>query len=190
MFVCNFKINGSKLFKVFFTCITLLLIFILVFVTYKIFYGANSANSSCMPQADVFKINSKNYANILKAVHNDIDTYVGKKINFTGFVYRVLDLKDNQFVLARNMIISSDFNSVVVGFLCEYDDIKNIENGTWINITGEITKGDYHGNMPIVKVLELNICDRPNDEYVYPPDENYVPTSSWLWERISKKEID
>ena len=146
MFVCNFKINGSKLFKVFFTCITLLLIFILVFVTYKIFYGANSANSSCMPQADVFKINPKNYANILKTVHNDIDTYVGKKINFTGFVYRVLDLKDNQFVLARNMIISSDFNSVV----------------------------------PIVKVLELNICDRPNDEYVYPPDENYVPTSSWL----------
>ena len=39
--------------------------------------------------------------------HENIDDYVGKKLCFTGYVYRVLDLQDNQFVLARDMIISS-----------------------------------------------------------------------------------
>lgn len=180
MFIYNLKINGSKVFKVFFTFITLLLIFLLVFVTYKIFYGSKNTSQSCIPPNDIVKISPKNYTNILKTVHDNIDNYVGKKINFTGYVYKISDLKDNQFILARNMIISSDFNYVIVGFLCESNDIKNFETGTWVNITGEITKGNYHGDMPIIKILEIKACNKPTDEYVYPPDENYIPTSSWL----------
>lgn len=180
MFVCNVKVNGNKIFKIFFTIVTIILVFILIFVSYKVFSGAKSSTSSCMPPNDVFTIYSNNYTNVLKTVHDDIDTYVGKKINFTGYVYRILDLKDNQFILARNMIISSDFKYVVVGFLCEYEDIKNFEEETWVNVTGEITKGDYHGDMPIIKVIDITPCDKPNEELVYPPDENYIPTSSIL----------
>ncbi|MBO6233155.1 MAG: hypothetical protein J6N78_03765 [Clostridia bacterium] len=180
MFIYNFRINGSKVFKVFFTFLTLLLIFILVLVTYKIFYGAKNDSEACLPKNDVFKIQEKNYTNILKSVHDDINTYIGKKINFTGYVYRMIDFKDNQFVLARNMIISSDFKCVVVGFLCECDDIKNFKDGAWVNATGYITKGDYHGEIPILKITDIKACDKPNNEFVYPPDENYIPTSSWL----------
>lgn len=178
MFIFNLKVNGSKIFKVFFACMTLLLIFLLVYVTFKIFYGSKNTKDGCTPPNDVFYINAKNYTNVLKAVHDDIDTYVGKKINFTGYVYRILDLKENQFVLARNMLISSDFNYVVVGFLSESDEIKNYPDGAWVNITGIITKGDYHGDMPIIKVTEIKSCNVPTDEFVYPPDENYIPTSS------------
>lgn len=180
MFIYNLKINGSKLFKIFFTCMTLLLIFILVLVTYKIFYGANSSVQSCMPQSDVFCISPNNYTNVLKAVHDDIDNYVGKKFSFTGYVYRVLDLKDNQFVLARNMIISSDYKYVVVGFLTEYENASSLKDGTWVNVTGEIVKGNYHGDIPIVRVIDISPCDKPSDEFVYPPSNDYIPTSSWL----------
>ena len=180
MFIYNFRINGSKVFKVFFTFLTLLLIFILVFVTYKIFYGAKNDSEACAPKNNIFNISAKNYTNVLKTVHDDIKTYIGMKINFTGYVYRMIDFNENQFVLARNMIISSDFNYVVVGFLCDYDNIKNFKDGTWVNVTGEIMKGDYHGDMPILKVTDIKKVDKPNDEYVYPPDENYIPTSSWL----------
>ena len=180
MFVFNFKINGSKVFKIFFTFITLLLIFILVLVTYKVFNGAHASVQSCVPQNEVYTISANNYTNILKAVHDNIDTYVGKKINFIGYIYRVLDLKDNQFILARNMVISSDFQYVVVGFLCECNNAKDFEDGSWVNLTGEITKGDYHGDMPIVKIIDINVCEKPSEEYVYPPDDNYIPTNSWL----------
>ncbi|MBR0350768.1 MAG: hypothetical protein IJH76_02950 [Clostridia bacterium] len=180
MFVFNFKVNGSKVFKIFFTCMTLVLIFLVVFVTYKVFYGAKNNTKACMPQNDVFVIDSKNYSNILKAAHENIDDYVGKKINFTGYVYRVIDLEDNQFVLARNMYISDKLEYVIVGFLCEYDDIKDFKDGTWVNVTGEIVKGDYHGDMPIVMVTEINKCDAPKEEFVLPPDNSYIPTSTWL----------
>ena len=182
MFIYNFKVNGSKIFKYFFTGIVLLIIVILIFVSIKLFTGAkNNRNiSSCMPQDDVSIISTKNYTNVLKAVHENIDDYVGVKIKFTGYVYRVLDLTDTQFILARDMIISSDFQYVIVGFLCEFDKAQDFKDNTWVELAGEITKGNYHGDMPIVKVTEMKTVDKPNEEYVYPPDDTYIPTSGVL----------
>ena len=182
MFICNFKVNGSKIFKYFFTGIVLLIIAILIFVSIKLFVGAkNEKNvSSCVPQNDVSIISTKNYTNVLKTVHENIDTYVGIKINFTGYIYRVTDLTDTQFILARDMIISADFQYVIVGFLCEWKNAKDFEDESWVELTGEITKGNYHGDMPIVKVTEIKTVDKPCEEYVYPPDESYIPTSDVL----------
>ena len=75
------------------------------------------------------------------------------------------------------MIISSDFQSVIVGFLCECDTAKEYADNTWVEITGEIMKGDYHGDMPIIKVTKINQTNEPIDAYVYPPDESYIPTA-------------
>ena len=86
-------------------------------------------------------------------------------------------MQDNQFVLARNMIINSNSQSVVVGFLCECDSAKDFANDTWVEITGEIVKGSYHGDMPIVRITDIKAVDTPKEEYVYPPDDSYIPTS-------------
>ncbi len=182
MFIYNVKINGSKTFKNFFIGIVLLVIIIVGIVSFKVFQGANNAtpNSSCLPQSKVTKLSTTNYTTILKTVHENIDNYVGIQINFTGYVYRVFDLKENEFVLARNMIVSSDYQSVIVGFLCEYENAKDLENDTWVELTGTITKGNYHGDMPVIKVTEIKRVDKPNDEFVYPPDESYIPTSGLL----------
>lgn len=150
---------------------------------YKVFSGADKStrSNSCIPKNEVSQISPKNYTNVLKTVHENIDSYVGKKICFTGYVYRVLDLQDNQFVLARDMIVNSNFQTAVVGFLCEYDEAKNFEDTTWVQVTGEIYKGDYHGDMPIIKVTDIKTVDKPSqEEYVYPPDDSYIPTAGVL----------
>ena len=150
---------------------------------YKVFNGADKStrSNSCIPKNEVSQISPKNYTNVLKTVHENIDSYVGKKICFTGYVYRVLDLQDNQFVLARDMIVNSNSQTVVVGFLCEYDEAKNFEDNNWIQVTGEIYKGNYHGDMPIIKITDINAVDKPSqEEYVYPPDDSYIPTAGIL----------
>ena len=182
MFIYNFKINGSKTFKYFFIGIVILVIVIVGIVSLKVFQGASNSveNSDCLPKNKVSKLSASNYTNILKTVHENIDNYVGVQINFTGYVYRVLDLNENQFVLARNMIISSDFQSVVVGFLCECDNAKDFEDDTWVELTGKIIKGNYHGDIPIIQVTQIQKVDKPDEEFVYPPDESYIPTSGVL----------
>lgn len=179
MFIYNIKISNSKLFKLFIVFAILLMIIFFSFAVYNIVNSKD--NESCTPSSKTLEISPKNYTNILKAVHENIDSYIGKEIKCSGFVYRVYDFKDNQFVLGRNMIISSDFQSVVVGFLCESDTVKNIEDGNWIEITGKIQKTDYHGDMPFIKVTNIKEVPKPTDEFVYPPSESYVPTNADLF---------
>lgn len=179
MFIYNFKINGSKIFKSIFIFMLLILIAIIGVVIFKIIDGSknSSNNSMCMSQSNINQIASKNYTNVLKAVHDAPDNYVGMKIKFSGYVYRVLDLDENQFVLARDMIISSDMQSVIVGFLCEFDKASQFSDNTWVELVGTVIKGSYHGDMPIIKVTEIHQTNKPNDEYVYPPDNSYIPTN-------------
>ena len=53
--------------------------------------------------------------------------------------------------------------------------------GTWVNLTGKITKGYYHGDMPIIEVEKIEEIQKPKDCLVYPPDDFYIPTSSLLF---------
>lgn len=106
---------------------------------------------------------------------------LGQKISFSGYVYRVYDFSDNQFVLARDMVVSSNFQTLVVGFLCSYEKAKDFKDGTWVEISGRITKGYYHGDIPIIEIENIQEIAKPQDILVYPPDDYYIPTSSLLY---------
>ena len=75
------------------------------------------------------------------------------------------------------MLINSDSQSVVVGFLCSYDKAKDLKNGTWVNISGKIIKGYYHDEIPVIDINTIKETSKPEEEYVYPPDTSYIPTS-------------
>lgn len=175
MFVYNFKFNGKVFTKVLFVIIGLIVTAYFFISAWKIYN--NSFKVRDKNNNDVINLTAENYTNILKTVHDDIDSYVGKKICFTGYVYRLSDFDDTEFVLARDMIISSDNQTVIVGFLCDCKKAKNIQDNSWVEITGEISKGYYHGEMPVVKIKDIKIIEKPNENiYVYPPDNTYVPT--------------
>ncbi|MCL2355027.1 MAG: hypothetical protein FWC68_04040 [Oscillospiraceae bacterium] len=102
---------------------------------------------------------------------------MGILVSFSGYIYRLNDFADNQFVLARDMVMSEN-ETFIVGFLCEYPPSMNFPGGTWVEITGEITIGHYHGEIPVIQVFEIAQIEAPTDDiYVYPPDDAYIPTS-------------
>lgn len=177
MFIYNLKLSGSILFKFIFVIIIIFVITLCGVVGYKIYNASIKVNDD-ITQREITELTNKNYSTILKTVHENIDAYVGQKIKFSGFVYRVYDLNNEQFVLGRNMIISSDFQTVVVGFLSHYKDAINFRDNVWVEVEGTITKGSYHGDMPILEINTIKEIEKPNDEYVYPPNEDYIPTST------------
>lgn len=177
MFIYNLKLNGSTLFKILLAIIVFIVICLCGIIGYKLYLASNHSGA-IINSNNITELTSQNYANILQSVHDDVDSYVGQKIKFSGFVYRVYDLNQEQFVLGRNMIISSDFQTVVVGFLCHYKQAPSFQDSTWVELEGKITKGTYQGSdMPILEVTSIKEIEKPNDEYVYPPDENYIPTA-------------
>lgn len=180
MFICNFKVNGGMALKIIIVILSIFMLIVFGISIYKIFFTSGKfVVKDKITAKDITEIQPENYTNILKAVHDNPDSYIGMKINFTGYIYRVIDFKDNQFVLARNMNINeSKTQSVVVGFLCEYKNASNIPDGTWVNITGTIEMGKYHNEqIPFIKITDIKETNEPENSFVTPPDNSYVPTS-------------
>ena len=183
MFIYNIKINGGIALKTIIVVLSIFMLIVFGISLYRIFFSNNrfSVNDR-LAASEVTEIQPENYTNILKAVHDDLDSYIGMKIKFTGYVYRLIDFKDNQFVLARDMLINKEqTQSVVVGFLSEYKDLQNIQDGEWVEIIGTIEKGRYHNDeIPIIKVIELQKASEPENPFVLPPSNSYIPTSGLL----------
>lgn len=185
MFLYNLKINGNKLVKFLFITMIIIILIILSFGIYNIFIKKSEKKElklkDTIKQENVYELTADNYTNVLQAVCQNIDSYIGTKVHFVGYVYRVLDFNDEQFVLARNMIIDKNTNqSLIVGFLCSSKDVKNFEDGTWVDVTGTIVKGDYYGDIAIIRVDKIFETSKPEDLFVYPPDKNYIPTNGIL----------
>ena len=184
MFIYNFKLNKKRISKILiftFILIALILLIISIINIVKDIKNHRSSEISTVsdniPSPEVAILNEKNYTSILKEVHENLNNYIGQKISFTGYVYRVADLKENEFILARDMIINSKNQSVVVGFLCEYENAKDLINDSWITITGTIQKGYFYGEIPVIHITNLEEASIPSNPYVDPPSDSYVPTS-------------
>ena len=178
MFVYNFKVNTKNILKVFFIIAIIVSIIFFILSTYRIFTRSKEVKvQDDISNTHVANIQSENYTNVLKSVHDNLDNYIGQQIHFVGYIYRVSDIEDNQFILARDMIISSNLETLVVGFLCKSNRANEFEDRTWVELTGTITKGDYHGDIPVIDVSDIKKVNKPSDEYVYPPDSDYIPTS-------------
>lgn len=178
MHIYNIKINKNFIFKILLIFITLLTLGILFFSVFNIYHQVRNLDTN-IADADpnIINIDPSNYTNMLKAISENPDDYVGKQISFSGYVYRLPDFNENEFVLARDMIISSDYQAVVVGFLCNYANAQDLKDGEWVQIVGTIEKGEYHGTIPIVNVTSLTRISSPSDEYVYPPTGSILPTA-------------
>lgn len=165
MFICNVKINIKK--------IMLILAIIAVIVAVSLELGIFSSNNKKVNvYADDFDyvITEKNFTNMLKSIHENIDENIGKTVSISGFVFTMPDFKDNYFVCGRNMILSG--NEKVVGFLCDYEKASDLLEAEWIEVTGIIEKGFYQTDMPIIKVKTINKITAPENTFVNPPS-NY-----------------
>ena len=183
MFIYNLKINGGMALKIIIVMLSIFMLIVFGISVYRIFFTSGKFSvDDRLEASEITEIKPDNYANILQAVHDNIDSYVGMKIKFTGYMYRLIDFKDEQFVLARDMFINEEkTQSVVVGFLSEYKEVQNFKDGEWVEIIGVIEKGKYHNKeIPIIKVTELQQTTAPENPFVMPPSDTYIPTSGLL----------
>lgn len=178
MFIFNCKINKNLLFKIIFVILFVIVLMISLVGVVKIF--KTRENSKCVSKSRINVISSFNYTDVLQTVHNNLSQYEGTKVKMVGYVYRLYDFENDKFVIARQMIISSDMQAVVVGFLCKLDGAENYKDGTWVQIEGTIKRGEYHGEIPMIEVEKIEETKIPTDEYVYPPKSTYIPNEQGL----------
>lgn len=180
MFVCNIKLNKKSIFKISLILMFLIAVIIAILGISQVINKDNNSGvnylNDFIPSSEIAQIKPQNYTNILKSVHENIDDYVGQKIAFSGYIYRITGFSEDQFVLARDMDIGNN-QTLVVGFLSSSEKAKEFPTYTWVEITGEITKGYYNGEIPILKILSIEKASKPENATVCVPDSSYVPTA-------------
>jgi len=173
MFIYNIKFNFKKLLIIF----SIVLMALFIFATYKIFSNVSFGDFKIKDKEDIktapINVTSDNYTDILKIVYDNTNTYIGTKVSITGYVYRNPDFSKDQFVIARTMI-SEDNQKFVVGFLCSYKDANKFIDNEWVNITGTISKANYNGEIPLIKITNINKVEKPSDEFVTQPNGSYI----------------
>lgn len=176
MFIYNLKMNKKLLCRAFISVSLLIILCIIMYSIYIIFIRENKTCNS--NQNNVINLDETNYANILKSSNENIDSYVGTKVKITGYIYRLIDFSDNQFVIARDMRFNNNSNSLVIGFLCESKDAHKYSDGTWVDVLGIIKKGKFNDDLAILDVISIKETNKPEKLFVNPPDNTYIPTSN------------
>lgn len=158
MFVCNVKINFKKV----------LIVSAIITLAIALFFELNSMHKAKFSSSYDYILDENNFTEVLKNVHDNIDTNVGKTIKLTGFVFRLPDFRSNYFVCGRNMMLDGD--EKVVGFLCMSDEKVELTDSEWIEVAGTITKGYYTTDMPVIKIESINKVSAPPNTFVKTPD--------------------
>lgn len=163
MFVMNIKLNFKK---IFIACII-----IAAFIAIAVELSSNNATLSSAKLIEKYDyiLDESNFTTILKTVHDNIDANVNKTVKLTGYVFRMPDFKEDYFVCGRNTIINNEEN--IAGFLCQSNDASKLKDNEWVEITGIIIKGNYNGDMPVIKVGSIKKVTAPANTYVETPKQ-------------------
>lgn len=157
MKIFNVRLNITKIFSIIVIIISILFTLFAISTFLKQILAKNN-----------IEITNSNYTNILVDSYDNIEKYVGKNITIVGYVFRLKEFSNNEFVIARDMLVD-DSHSQVVGFLCNYNKISEYETNSWIKINGVIEKGHYFGEIPIIRVKTIKKITTPNEIFVTPP---------------------
>ncbi|GAA0233410.1 TIGR03943 family putative permease subunit [Metaclostridioides mangenotii] len=101
-------------------------------------------------------------------IYMNIDKYIGFKISIKGFVYKDLELDEDEFVPARLMMTCCVADLSPCGFVCKYNKASELEADTWVTVEGIIIKKERNGiEDPQIDVNNISSAD-PTEDYIYP----------------------
>ncbi len=158
MFIYNFKLNS----KILYISSVLFVSTIIIALNFTELFKKNE-NEIPKEKLD-YMVDTENFAATVKAIHESIDDNIGKTMEIKGFVFKMPDFEDDNFVCGRNIIMNGE--DKVAGILCEYDKSEELLDGQWVKISGKIEDGEYIDRRPVLKITALEKIDEYTDSYV------------------------
>lgn len=117
---------------------------------------------------EIISVTSENYMEVMEAIYDYPNEFVGKHLEMVGFVYNDPDNTNQQF-LFRFGIIHCIADSGVYGLLSTGQETDFPDN-TWVHAKGTI-KLSYHNSLqqalPTLELTEYTKIEQPKNPYVY-----------------------
>ena len=91
--------------------------------------------------------------------------FKGKMIKTEGLIYKLKEINNNEFTIAREVMSCCVADVQIVGVICQYNNEVGLKENEWVSIEGIV---DVKENKPIIKVKEVIKVKKPKDSYIYP----------------------
>lgn len=127
----------------------------------------NELNVKKLNEVDgVIVIERSNFVSSLDEILNRPDKYDGREISISGFVYRDEDIRNDEIILGRYMMICCAADMQIAGIICK-GNCEKLQDDTWIKVKGKIS---VDRDEPIINIENVEIDENPDKQYVYPFD--------------------
>ena len=119
---------------------------------------------------DCIIVNDENFTAWLSELYTNLAAWEGKKITVSGIVWKDGELfAQNEFALARMMMICCAADMQPVGILAQWHEAAQLQEGAWVQLQGTLAKKTYQdADEPLIICSSVAIVPRPVREYVYP----------------------
>jgi putative membrane protein len=126
-----------------------------------------------LSKKDNLIVSPDHYLDVMTVLNMSLDSFVGKQIEITGFIFRQEGLKENQAAIARFAMTCCSADATVYGIIIEGDQVETLRSDQWYMVTGKLDKTVFQNeNLPIIHVQSLKKIKAPKDPYVYPSPES------------------
>jgi len=114
-------------------------------------------------------VDEQNFLNWLYILYRDAEEYRGTEIEITGFVFRDEEFEQNQFVLARFIMVCCIADMQLAGLMCRYEGAQELQTDEWVRILGHIEEETFLGEkIPVIIPEEIIPAEKPEIPYIYP----------------------
>lgn len=114
-------------------------------------------------------IDTTNYVRYVQMLYEDIESYKGKEVEITGFIFRHKEFNEEEFVVARMMMVCCAADMQPIGILCRYNNSSELKNNDWVCLKGIVNSDELNGQiLPVIEIIQIEKINKPQDEYVYP----------------------
>lgn len=119
--------------------------------------------------ADVVELDNYGFGVLYLDMMDHAERYVGKTVRFTGMVLRPNDFPDGYFVPGRMAMTCCAEDMAFLGYACQFDGAKNLEEKSWVRVTAKIEMEKfvaYQGVGPVLHALEVSSVKQPKQPVI------------------------
>ncbi|MBQ8509395.1 MAG: GTPase [Clostridia bacterium] len=117
--------------------------------------------------ADIIKIEDRDYAYWYRDIVEDMEKYDGKKVRFKGMVAKDETIPKGSFICGRHVMTCCEDDIRYSGIACKWANSESLKSYDWVVITGKIAIEKhkiYTAPGPVIKINTVIPAAPPEEE--------------------------
>ncbi|MBQ7930824.1 MAG: TIGR03943 family protein [Firmicutes bacterium] len=117
--------------------------------------------------ADIIRIEDRDYAWWYRDIAEDTAKYEGKKVHFKGVVIKDEGIPKGSFICGRHIMTCCADDIQYSGIACKWRNAESLKTYKWVEVTGRIVIEKhkvYEAPGPVIKVTSVIPASAPEDQ--------------------------